>query len=501
MKDLSIVFDQHLYISILEKLNEAVYLIDAHGVVLYANQAASVLEDLPLDEIISHSVSELAKYTEISEQSAPPSLSALSKGQESINENIEWYTKKGTRANAIISTYPILENEQIIGIISICENIAAMKKRLNLIGNFSRKKMHRLRKSILKNGTIYIFDDIIGQSKNMENTIAIAKRFAARKLPIMLYGETGTGKEMFAQSIHNASPYSRGQFVAINCAAIPETLLESILFGTSKGAFTGAVERPGLFEKAEKGTVFLDEINSMPLALQSKILRTLQEKEVQRVGDHQTRKINCRVLSATNKLPTDAIKDGALREDLFYRLSTGMLFLPPLRDHKDDIPLLVQHFIDKANKESDMIIETTTKMFDTLLHSYYWPGNIRELSNIIESSVNMAQEDDIILDIHHLPPYFKKNFFDEIAVMPNADQIFEHYPLINDHVTTYPIVTPNLPLSKMVGSYEKSILEQCLASSKGNLTHCSKKLGITRQGLMKKVQKYKIDLSLFKTGR
>ena len=201
---------------------------------------------------------------------------------------------------------------------------------------------------------------------------------------------------MFAQSIHNASSSVSGPFIPVNCAAIPENLLESILFGTVKGAFTGAVDSVGLLEKAENGSVFLDEINSMPIALQAKILRALQEKEVQRIGDSKTRKINCRIISATNKLPSEAIRDGEMREDLFYRLSTGMILIPPLRERGDDLELLADYFIAKCNEEIDATVTSMSPELKRLLKSYYFPGNCRELANIIESAMNMTIEGENI---------------------------------------------------------------------------------------------------------
>lgn len=493
--------DPAILYQILDQLHEAVYLIDENGVVTYVNEAATLLERLDYSQMIGKTISDIYSFTDIREEKNAPSLNVLRSGVAQIDENIEWFTRDGIMVNAITSSYPLFNgdggSEKPVGTFSISENISDLKKRLRNIGAFDRKNTYRLRKQQMRNGTFYIFDDIVYASEIMREMITMAKRFAAKKMPIMIYGETGTGKEMIAQSIHNASPFLAAQFVAINCAAIPENLLESLLFGTVKGAFTGATDSAGLFEKAENGTIFLDEINSMPIILQAKILRALQEKEVRRIGDDKTRKINCRIISAANKLPADAIRDGELREDLFYRLSTGMIFVPPLRERGHDLDLLIRYFIEKCNDDLDTAIERMSEALSSLLRSYPWPGNIRELSNMIESTMNMTREEETVLDVYHLPSYLKNHFYAEIAAMPNAIQVFTH----QNHLAggeRFPVMNFHGKLSEMVGEYEKNILETALASTSGNLTRCGEKLGITRQGLMKKVKKYRINLDKYK---
>ena len=494
--------DPAILYQILDRLREAVYVIDQDGVVTYVNQAATLLERLDYSQMIGKTVSDIYSYTDIRKEKNAPSLNVLHSGVAQIDENIEWFTREGIMVNAIASSYPLFGRggEAPVGSFSVCEDIGELKKRLRNLGAFERKDTYRLRKQQMRNNTFYIFDDIIYTSEVMREMLMMAKRFAAKRMPIMIYGETGTGKEMIAQSIHNASPFLAAQFVAINCAAIPENLLESLLFGTVKGAFTGATDNAGLFEKAEDGTIFLDEINSMPIILQAKILRALQEKEIRRIGDDKTRKINCRIISATNKLPADAIRDNELREDLFYRLSTGMIFVPPLRERGRDLDLLIRHFIEKCNDELDTSIERMSASLSSLLRSYPWPGNIRELSNMMESTMNMTREGETILDVHHLPNYLKNHFYAEIAAMPNAIQVFSRQSPVGGEGRRerFPVMDFHGDLGEMIGEYEKNILETALASTAGNLTRCGEKLGITRQGLMKKVKKYRISLDKYK---
>lgn len=481
---------------ILEHFHAAVYIVDKEGKLVYLNTAAERIDCISKAKALGQELTDIYRNTELQGNYKSPTIKTLETGVPSVYENLEWYREDGTAVNAITSTYPIIENGEIVGAFALSEDVNSLKHFLIRQGAFQRKQSYRLRNKTMKNGTKYIFNDIIGESQVIKNTIMVARRFATKKLPVMIYGETGTGKELFAQSIHNASPYVSGPFVPINCAAIPENLLESILFGTVKGAFTGAVDTPGLFEKAENGSIFLDEINSMPITLQAKILRALQEKEVQRIGDHKTRKINCRLISATNKAPDEAIKNNELREDLFYRLSTGMLWLPPLRERTDDIDVLTEYFIDTVNSEIETTVDSISPALKSLLHQYYWPGNIRELSNTIESAVNMTSEGETVLDVQHLPSYLKQHFRDELAVMPNAEQVFS---LRNEDSYNSPtIVHFHSDINTMVDEYEKELINFALLSSEGNLTKCSHKLGISRQSLSVKLKKYSIDPQKYK---
>ncbi|MDO4542824.1 MAG: sigma 54-interacting transcriptional regulator, partial [Bacillota bacterium] len=463
---------------------------------IYVNGAATRLENLAKEEMVGKTIQEIYSLTEFNANRNSPTLEALWQEEAIENKNLEWFGAEGKIINAITSAYPIKQDGKTRGVYSFAENIQDLKTRLVEIGAFHKKKTYRLRKKILKNGTSYIFDDIIGDSEAILSTITIARRFAAKKLPVMIYGETGTGKELFAQSIHNASSFVSGPFVAINCAAIPDNLLESMLFGTVKGAFTGSLDSPGLFEKAENGSVFLDEINSMPINLQAKLLRALQEKEIRRIGDSKTRKINCRIISAINQHPNEAVTDGNLREDLFYRLSTGMLLIPPLRERGNDYEALANYIIGKCNEDMDTVVDAMSPAMKELLKSYYWPGNVRELTNIIESAMNMTSEGERILDISHLPTYLKNHFKEEIAAMPHTEQVFN---LVNkERFTNYPTMSFNGSFNDMLRDYEKNLLELALASTQGNITKCGEKLQLSRQNLTAKLKKHNINIGKFR---
>lgn len=243
---------------------------------------------------------------------------------------------------------------------------------------------------------LYKFEEIKGVSKALQNSIQSAKRVAGGNATILLRGESGTGKEMFAQSIHNESSRKEYPFVAINCAAIPENLLESELFGYEKGAFTGAEKsKAGRFEQADKGTIFLDEIGDMPLPLQAKILRVIQEKAIERIGSGKSIDIDVRIIAATHQNLENLVKAGKFREDLYYRISVIPIYIPPLRERREDLPLLIEYYMSKFSKEMNRPVKRLSEQaVDRLLH-YQWPGNIRELQNVVRQFMELEIGDTV----------------------------------------------------------------------------------------------------------
>lgn len=421
-----------------------------------------------------------------------PTIHAIRDHTYLDDENLEWYSN-GRLINALTSTIPLIKDGKRNGILTICDSIPDTKKRIIQNSHFINKRTYPVSVQNVTNGTKYSFENIIGESAAIRSAITFAQRFAEKNIPVMLYGETGTGKEMFAQSIHNASHYYKGPFVAVNCAAIPETLLESTLFGVKKGAYTGAVDAEGLFEKANKGTIFLDEINSLPLLLQAKLLRVLQEKEVQRVGDVKVRKINCRIISATNDSPNELMINRKMREDLFYRLAAGLVVIPPLRDRGDDMELLIASLIEQKNKENDMFIIDIAPNLRELMQTYLWPGNVRELINVIDGAFNMAAGDEGYLGIEHLPSYIREKMKTE----SNQKNMKKNIPKKQESDGNESLlITKNI--THMVNQYEKSLLEQAMKESYGNLTHCGKLLGISRQNLSVKLKKHQISPENYK---
>lgn len=273
-------------------------------------------------------------------------LTVLRTGEVLKNKHVKFSTCDNQLVDVISSTYPVFSKDksEIIAAICVFRDIGDYLMMANTIQKLE-KDLASKNIEKRKNGTVYTFDDIIGKSKTLTKSIDNAKKAARNLAPVMVVGSTGTGKEVFAQSIHNESRVSKGPFVAINCSAIPENLLESTLFGTCKGAFTGASENIGLFETAKGGTLFLDEINSMSLKLQAKLLRTLETKTIRKVGGNELIPIDVRIISATNQDPLEAVKEKQIRADFYYRLAVISLKLYDLKDRKEDIPGLVNFFI------------------------------------------------------------------------------------------------------------------------------------------------------------
>ena len=313
---------------------------------------------------------------------------------------------------------------------------------------------------------------IVTRSPLMERLLEQAGMVAQSDVSVLINGQSGTGKEIIAQAIHNASPRRDKPFVAINCGALPEQLLESELFGHARGAFTGAVSnREGLFQAAEGGTLFLDEIGDMPVALQVKLLRVLQERKVRPLGSNRDIDIDVRIISATHRDLPKAMARGEFREDLFYRLNVIHLILPPLRDRREDISLLANHFLQKFSSENQRDIIDIDPMAMSLLTAWSWPGNIRELSNVIERAVVMNSGPIIFSE--DLPPQIRQ-------------------PVCNaGEVKTAPVGERNL--KEEIKRVEKRIIMEVLEQQEGNRTRTALMLGISRRALMYKLQEYGID--------
>ena len=293
---------------------------------------------------------------------------------------------------------------------------------------------------------------------------------------MVIFGETGTGKELFAQSIHNLSPRKHHPFIAINCAALPEQLLEGLLFGTAKGGFTGAVDRAGLFEQASGGTLLLDELNSMNLELQAKLLRVLQENIIRRVGAVNEVPVNVRVIATMNMEPAAAIEQKRLREDLYYRLGVVTIRLPPLRERKNDIAIYTAAFIKKYNTVLNLNVKGISSEVEDIFRQYNWPGNVRELQHVIEGAMNLVTVENYI-GTAHLPMLFCAN----AAVTPEWPRA--------GNLDTVPLLGG---LINQTESMEIKIIAAALAATGGNITRAAERLGLTRQALPYKIKKYKL---------
>ncbi len=316
----------------------------------------------------------------------------------------------------------------------------------------------------------YCFENIVGQSGVMQEVFRAVEKIVDSDVTVLIQGESGTGKELIARAIHNHSSNRKSRpFVAVNCTALPESLLESELFGHEKGAFTGAISRRvGKFEQADGGTVFLDEIGEMSLSTQAKILRVLQEREFERVGGNELVRVNIRLISATNKKLDEEVHKGTFREDLFYRVSVFPIKLPPLRDRKEDIPLLCAHFFRRYGDREKKEITGITPEAIKVLMGYHWPGNVRELENAIERAVVIANTLDITIE--DLPPHIVTIGKDEMV----------------DQDGTLP---------QWIEKLEVEVLRKTLLEFEGNITQAARKLGIGRATIYRKAKKHNLLIS------
>lgn len=322
-----------LYETLLNELDIGIHIINEESKTIIYNRKMMEIESMERSDVLYKSPLEVFAFEENKNSTL---IEALKLGKTNKDIKQTYFNNKGQEITTINNTFPIIENGKIKGAIEISTEISHFKQTMKT--NLSRKQNNK-----------FTFDHIIGDSNALQSVITEAKRVIRTSSSILLVGETGTGKELFAQSIHNESQRSTKPFISQNCAAIPDTLMESLLFGTNRGAFTGAIDKAGLFEEANGGTLLLDEINSLSPALQAKLLRAIQEKTIRRIGGTQEKEIDVRIIATINEDPLEAITHNRLREDLYYRLSVVTLCLPPLRERKEDIPDLVQHFIEKYN--------------------------------------------------------------------------------------------------------------------------------------------------------
>jgi two-component system response regulator AtoC len=311
---------------------------------------------------------------------------------------------------------------------------------------------------------------IVGHSAALAQAVAVARKVARHPSTVLVTGESGSGKELFARLIHDAGPRAKAPFVAVNCGAIPEQLLESELFGHARGAFTGAVDsRSGLFEEADRGTLFLDEIGELPVPLQVKLLRALQEGEVRRVGDNAPCSVDVRVVAATSRDLESEVRAGRFRADLFYRVNVVRIQLPPLRERREDIPDLVRHFLGVFNKRLRLAIRGVTPAAMRCLMEYAWPGNVRELENVVERSMVLA--DGAQVDVEHLP-----------ASVQSPDQAL---PAEDDDI--------DLSVKRRTEALERELIGRALEQTNGNRTRAARLLDLSHRALLYKIKEYGLE--------
>ncbi|TKJ01966.1 arginine utilization transcriptional regulator RocR, partial [Bacillus cereus] len=320
------------------------------------------------------------------------------------------------------TTLPIFIDGNIAGAVEIAKDYSTIQKLTDTIVDLQSKIKRSSRKKVIKKHAA--FETIVTNDTRFKQTKELAQKVAPTDANVLIYGETGTGKELFVQAIHEASKRKNKPFIAQNCAALPESLLESLLFGTTKGSYTGAIERAGLFELVDGGTLFLDELNSMPLDLQAKMLRVLEDGVIRRIGDNKTRKVDVRVITAMNQPPEICLRENKIRTDLYYRLNVFSLYIPPLRERTEDVLLLASYFLKEYNKSYKKGVLQIDEEAKDRLQAYQWPGNVRELKHTIEHAVIIAEGNTLTANC--LPRTFRKEKFSKKkGIMPLREALHQ----------------------------------------------------------------------------
>lgn len=442
--------------TILDTSFYGIAVVNRDGIITMVNRATEEFLGMDRSEMIGKHVTEVIENTRlhIVAKTGKPEVGWVQrlKGRDIIAERI-----------------PIIEDGQVVGAIGkiIFKDISELEALMKQVELLENKVAYYEKELDAVSSVKYSFSSIIGKSSQMQELKKLALKYSRTDANILISGESGTGKDLFARAIHNASPRCGNKFIHVNCAAIPRELLESELFGYEKGAFTGALKegKPGKFELASGGTIFLDEIGDMPLEMQAKLLKVIETKEVERVGSTKSIKVDIRIISATNKDLRRLIEEGKFREDLFYRLNVVSLNIPPLRERKDDIDVLIDHFLKEiCEKYGRSPISIDEKVRDVFI-KYHWPGNVRELMNVIERMV--ISTDKKTLTLEDVPGYIRNDLTEE-----KEEKL--------------------AGLSEAIAEAEKRTIITALRAVKGNRVKAAKLLGIPRSTLYAKLKKYNI---------
>jgi arginine utilization regulatory protein len=452
---------------ILDNINEGIHVVNEVGKTVIYNKKMSELESMDKNIVLGKKITDV--FPSLNENNSTLMLTLKNKNEIKNNQQ-EYLNKYGQKIITINSTIPIFLENGSVWALEIARDITETKKLYNKIVSLQEKLYTDENLDDEKN-RYFTFTDIKGDNKKLKQVINYARQAARTDSSILIVGDTGTGKELFAQSIHSGSRRQNKPFIAQNCAALPENLLEGILFGTRKGGFTGAINRKGLFEQANGGTLLLDEINSMSKSLQAKLLRVLQEGLVRPVGGKEDIKVDVRIIATSNKSPVESIREGNLREDLYYRLAVVLLQLPLLSERQDDIILLANYFINSINKKFNKNIIGLSDEVKEIFYNYNWPGNVRQLEHVIEGAINIISDGKYI-NKEHVKPFL-------IDITANQEE-----QKIDDKKT----------LPEKMERLEREYIIEALKKNAKNITTTAKYLGIKRQSLQYRMNKYDIDL-------
>ncbi|MBC8059880.1 MAG: sigma 54-interacting transcriptional regulator [Clostridiaceae bacterium] len=446
---------------LIENLDEGIQIVDCDGKTIYYNRAMGKVEGIEPSKVLGKKVNEYL----VDVKDDDSTLMNVLKTGEKIVDLIQHYGNEYKQeVTTINTTVPVTIDNKVYAVIEIAKDMTQLKELTESICKLqnSDKKSHRH----------YTFNDIYGDSPSIKSVIEKAKKASMSNSSVLLYAETGSGKEVFSQSIHYGGIRKDKPFIPINCAAIPAPLLEGMLFGTEKGGFTGAENKKGLFQEANHGTILLDEVNSLEPYLQSKLLRVLQEGNIRPIGGNKSIDIDVRIIATLNEEPEKLIESGKLRKDFYYRLGVLRIDIPALRDRKGDIPVFVEKLIEKYNKILMKNIRGIDEVMMAKLQEYNWPGNIRELKNVIEAAINMADNNSVLTE-----NYFDARISNKSCL--SAEEFMEN-------------IGENFQLEDYIGDMEKRIIEKIFRKNKGNVSKTSRELSISRQNLQYKLKRYKI---------
>ncbi len=474
--------------TIWDDMGIGVAVVDANGVCEYMNPIQRRADGFTRINVEGQHITKL--YVPY-EQDCIPTIECLRKSEPILKKCYFYKTTNSYLASTVSDFFPLYRHGKKDGVIAFTIWTGAAP-----LGDSKR----RSKKSTAHNKSYnyYTFEDLVGDDEALKEVLGEARTAAKAPSHVMIWGESGTGKEVFAQAIHSESERRAKPFIAENCAAIPENLLEAILFGTTKGAYTDAPDKPGLFEEANGGTLLLDELNSMPLGLQGKLLRVLQEKRVRRLGSHKEIPVDVRVISILNEAPLNAVGQGILRSDLFYRLAVVGLAVPPLRDRKKDIPLLARTFIERSEQNQGVGLIGVEPDVVQMFFDYDWPGNVRELLHVIEGSLALLGNKS---SINHssLPRHFREacdNAQSSRRSQPKNEQLNSaEDSMLGANFFDYSMIKRNsvVPLKSCVQKYEAECISNVLRVTGGNVAKAARMLQITGAGLRYKIQQLGID--------
>jgi arginine utilization regulatory protein len=482
------------FLPVFDGFSEGVLIVDRSGTIIYYNPSMAAIDDLVPHDVLGKLVTDVY---ELSDESSVI-MQCLNTREPIIDRSLLYRTRRGKVANTIHTVFPLFKRDRLEGAICLVREYNVLEETFSAISIPRSKRL-------LPNDTRFDFDAIVGSNIEFLRAVNTAKMAAVTPSPVMLCGETGTGKELFAQAIHNHSGRKSSRYTAVNCAAIPENLLEGLLFGTTSGAFTGSRNKLGLFERASGGTIFLDELNSMATGLQAKILRVIQERKVRRLGSLRENEIDVKIVSSVNQPPHMAIADNTLRPDLFYRLGVVFIPIPPLRERKEDIVLLARHFLAKHSQALGRPVTDISGDVLDLFNDYDWPGNVRELEHVIEGAINLVVSSRSIERRHlqsHLTAWRRLHGQSE-AIHPSPVGTPSGGSSGSGRQREAGSASPVSGSQRVPDSgkgllvtqadHERKVLTEALAVHRGNITRAAESIGISRQLFNYKLKKYHID--------